>query len=947
MANGKFDGGNGGVSSPFLISDAADLDAVRNNVSACYLLTSDVDLSTFTNWVPIAGFKGNLDGGFHVIRNLTVNRPTVDNVGLFANIVGSATTAFAVANLGLVDCNVVGHNQVGGLVGSLDANGLVFANCSVEGSVSGQANVGGFAGYHLERTKCSFTNIITDVSVTVVDDYAGGFIGKFTSPFADSTSSTAVNVFVYGVVNGGNFITARAVTGVATNVTFTNCLYIGDTIGHYVDPQATQVTRSSLMTPDVMLDLQFTLNTAGERLFRFSTVDVPRFAFTRKRRFTFAYGGSQYVFTAGAWTPVTVTTFAQADALGMTHSAVRQLSVNIVRQLVANTPVVVNCYTNAPRSSTIAPSVFIYGDQLATQLPLIVSSLAVDHQPVNDREPLAVSLAVTGDSTRESKPFRCVVAHESESTNSSKLTSAITVDALKPAAAQQRKLRITAKADPATTARPPYRGYINNNRTITTYASRQVPYAGVKLKTATETQLPPVIPQASAVATVDVNRERTTFAGNLAYEVYNTITTQQRAAHVDAKGDATSRYMLSVTNGRTWLTYDSVAAAWVDAKLVDVYTAGVTADVMTSRRVMNALPTDYKSAIKLAVGVAVHAFDVTHAVSGFKIEFEPNSGPQVSPTATVDDAKNRVNVGGTLFDRENDDISYRILVRPQSATTWTQLLPDVDGTWFSRPNGYTFAHAFELSNFRAGSNVIKVQTKDSRGATYEDTATVVLASGAPSITVNSQNSFYLNATLDHSSARKVRFKVLVNGEQLAPRVGWSEWKETPYTFNFTWDSDDLLHGLPNDVQVVVEDELCTEAVSKFNVVGEYKSLLFKDENGFYYSTDKGEVLQQLDFGTVVGGSLTGPQLVYLENKTGLPMENVSIYVDLSTDEEHTKVKLSTTADPFADVDEIPVPGVLADNDTFTFYVRVDADRDTLSFRDKIFKIRAKGDPVVV
>lgn len=944
MANGKFNGGTGGSTTPYLISDAADLDAVRSNVSACYQLVNDIDLASIANWVPIPAFMGSLDGNYHVIRNLTVNRPTVDNVGLFANIVGQVGSA--VVNLGLVDCNVVGGHQVGGIVGSIDTNGLVFTNCSVEGVVSGTGNVGGFAGYHLERSNCVFTGVITDCVVSVVDDYAGGFIGRFTSPFADTTSSSAVNVFVYGTISGGNFITARAVTGVATNVTFTNCLYVGDAVGHYVDPQASQVTAASLKSPDVMLDLRFTMTPAYERLYKFSVNDLPRFAFTRKHRFVFAYGGSSYVYSAGAWSPVTITTFPQADLLGMTGSAVRTIPVSAMRALVPNGPVVLNAYSNAPRLSTLGASAYVYSDQLATTVPLTVRSLIPNAALADDREPPAANLTVNSDSANAGKPFNCVVSVEREAAvTSSSTRSAVTVDSLKSAGSLVKNLRVTGKADASVSPRPPYRGYINNHRALTSYASTQRTYSGVNLVTAVEDEAPTTA-TASAVAAVDANNERTSMTGNMIYEVYNTITTQQRSAHVDAKGDATSRYMLSITNGRTWLTYDNNAGAWVDSKLVDIYTSGVTADVMTSRRIMNALPTDYKSALKLAVGVSVNAFDVTHAVAGFKVEFEPNQGPQVTPIATLDDARNRVNVSGTLFDRENDDISYRILVQQQSATTWTQLLPDVDGTWFSRSNGYTFNHAFTLSSFRAGSNVIKVQTKDSRGAVYENTSTVVITSGAPSITINSQNSFYLDATLDHSSSRNVRFKVLVNGEQLAPKTGWSEWKAVPYQFNFTWDSDDVLHGLPNDVELVVEDELQTEVFSKFNVIGEYKSLLFKDINGFYYSTDKGEILQELDFGTVVGGTLTAPQLVYLENKTGLPMENVSIYVDLTTDEPHTRVKLSLAATPFDDVDELTVPGTLADDGVFQFYVRIDADQDTISFRDKLFKIRAKGDPIV-
>jgi len=47
-ANGTFGGGNGTAETPYIIEDAADLDAVRSNLSAHYKLGNDVDHHTIT-----------------------------------------------------------------------------------------------------------------------------------------------------------------------------------------------------------------------------------------------------------------------------------------------------------------------------------------------------------------------------------------------------------------------------------------------------------------------------------------------------------------------------------------------------------------------------------------------------------------------------------------------------------------------------------------------------------------------------------------------------------------------------------------------------------------------------------------------------------------------------------------------------------------------------------
>ena len=81
---------------------------------------NDLDLSGI-NWDPIgtggAGdnkyFKGVFDGNGHTIKNLTINRPDEDTVGLF----GSISSGAEIKNLGLTDVDVIGNDYVGGLVG--------------------------------------------------------------------------------------------------------------------------------------------------------------------------------------------------------------------------------------------------------------------------------------------------------------------------------------------------------------------------------------------------------------------------------------------------------------------------------------------------------------------------------------------------------------------------------------------------------------------------------------------------------------------------------------------------------------------------------------------------------------------------------------------------------------------------------------------------------------
>ena len=82
--NGAFGGGNGtSTATPYIIQDAADLNAVRNNQSAHYKLDRDIDLTAYLatgagfsawgdeGWLPIGtnnAFNGSFNGDGHIFR---------------------------------------------------------------------------------------------------------------------------------------------------------------------------------------------------------------------------------------------------------------------------------------------------------------------------------------------------------------------------------------------------------------------------------------------------------------------------------------------------------------------------------------------------------------------------------------------------------------------------------------------------------------------------------------------------------------------------------------------------------------------------------------------------------------------------------------------------------------------------------------------------------------
>jgi hypothetical protein len=138
------------------IWDWYDLDAVRDNLDGRYLLMNDLNSATAgymelasetanggRGWWPIGtsndGFAGSFNGQGYEIRDLFINRPNENYVGLF----GFVDEGGVIENIGVVNAIVAGKQHVGGLVGD---NLGTMTNSHSSGNVSGDQHIGALVG---------------------------------------------------------------------------------------------------------------------------------------------------------------------------------------------------------------------------------------------------------------------------------------------------------------------------------------------------------------------------------------------------------------------------------------------------------------------------------------------------------------------------------------------------------------------------------------------------------------------------------------------------------------------------------------------------------------------------------------------------------------------------------------------------------------------------------
>ena len=239
------------------IQDWYDLDAIRDDLSGYYALMNDLDSATAgyeelasptanqgKGWdqigsiIPNIGFvglQGTFDGQGYEIRDLFINRPEEDNVGLF----GSIGEGGFIRNIGVVNASVLGHDDVGSLVGENDGT---MSNCYAAGNVSGNWNVGSLVGRNYGGTVVDcYSNGGVSGHSTV-----GGLVGINIGIVRDSHSSACVKGTMVGGLVGVNWYNGTVSNSYSTgNVTGDKSVYgYGEYVGGLVAANNGDITSS-------------------------------------------------------------------------------------------------------------------------------------------------------------------------------------------------------------------------------------------------------------------------------------------------------------------------------------------------------------------------------------------------------------------------------------------------------------------------------------------------------------------------------------------------------------------------------------------------------------------------------------------------------------------------------------------------------------------------------
>jgi|GEM_PF-2750753 len=297
-------------------------------------------------------------------------------------------------------------------------------------------------------------------------------------------------------------------------------------------------------------------------------------------------------------------------------------------------------------------------------------------------------------------------------------------------------------------------------------------------------------------------------------------------------------------------------------------------------------------------------------------------------------------VRAKIKDYEGDKISFKVLIKKAGMGEFIQVSPK-EG-WYNRNASETeITQAFNFPYFNPGENEVKLVVKDERGAEAEWTGRVILSNTDPTITI-AYDDFSMRATIGDDDNDMISYRIAINGELV---FDYTDFVPSKTLVNYVFDTSKMKFGEENIITIEVKDTHGGYAKQEFAVIGSYRGLMFKNENGEYFVNSNGEVLMDLLFDkTLIAGQISETKKVILENRHEFPITNVQITPENPNFTKGAVLEISETEMPFTPKDIIKVLEVMPSLGEKDFYVRVKTTRE--AHQGGYFYIKSTATPVI-
>lgn len=310
-------------------------------------------------------------------------------------------------------------------------------------------------------------------------------------------------------------------------------------------------------------------------------------------------------------------------------------------------------------------------------------------------------------------------------------------------------------------------------------------------------------------------------------------------------------------------------------------------------------------------------------VNNVDVEFWKNQPPIIEePEITPDEIHYEFcRVTCIPKDLENEDCELRVLVKKASEEEENTNEFEVVDDWKYVQNGVKALRAYNEKYFLPGLNYIKIQVRDKTGLMSEWTGNLTLTNEAP-IMNYTHNDYGIKLQLTDPENDTVSVQISLDDQIILP---FTTPIKTPSLFKYEWDRKYLIVGKKHTIKVEIKDYFNKITTETFQIDGQYKGLMFKDHKGKYFTTDDGDILQYLDFKTLIAGQDSDIKSVTLVNQSNYNLKGVYVESNKGNLPDNVNLLLSETLEPFMGKNKIDYPGVFEDRAEKNFFVRISTD----------------------
>lgn len=256
--------------------------------------------------------------------------------------------------------------------------------------------------------------------------------------------------------------------------------------------------------------------------------------------------------------------------------------------------------------------------------------------------------------------------------------------------------------------------------------------------------------------------------------------------------------------------------------------------------------------------------------TNFNVTFPLNAAPIIDdfvPSHNTFHSED-IDLRFTIKDPEGTKCKYKLYINgnlyPDDTAGWTDVT-DTDGIVTIKGIDNL------LFNMVPGSNNVKIVASDEDDIQTEQTFSLNKKDELPTLVGSFDEDTYTFTITDADPPDKVKYTAwLINDKHPAPgiEIGTAEYMNNPSKGNVINIPPAYISiGKNNDLKIKLSDSV--GGINEFteSFIGDYFGLMFTDSTGDYLSSDIGEVLKMLDFGTVTGGTTSDAIVVTACNKS--------------------------------------------------------------------------------